>query len=299
MKKYLKSSIVFDKYFEVFKSTKKLDILKEPFRYENDNLVTEVTEDFFDSYELIIKNSIKPFSYEVKPPLSSGQKAILFIFARINDAIKKINQENPNENILILLDEADLKLHLEWQRKFVFDLVEFLNSYSNNKFYILYATHSPMILSDITNDRVVFLRKREDNSNFSEDKQDFTKSTFGANIYDIYADSFFVNNFMGEFAQNKINDVINLIESHKKDKQTISKNQVPNLLKIVKNIGEPLLRNKLEDEIKFLFDIKDDISQIADTLKDKNFEEIKQELNKYSQDKQKEILEKLFGNQND
>jgi hypothetical protein len=156
-----------------------------------------------------------------------------------------------------------------------------------------------MILSDITNDRVVFLRKREDNSNFSEDKQDFTKSTFGANIYDIYADSFFVNNFMGEFAQNKINDVINLIESHKKDKQTISKNQVPNLLKIVKNIGEPLLRNKLEDEIKFLFDIKDDISQIADTLKDKNFEEIKQELNKYSQDKQKEILEKLFGNQND
>ena len=202
----------------------------------------------------VFKNSIKPFTYELYPSLSSGQKAILFIFARINDAIQKINQENPNENILILLDEADLKLHLEWQRQFLYDLIEFLKSHSENKFYILYATHSPMILSDITNDRVVFLRKREDNLNFSEDKQDFTRSTFGANIYDIYADSFFVKKFMGEFAQNKINEIIDLIQSHKKDKQTIFKNQVPNLLKIVKNIGEPLLRNKLEDEIKFLFE---------------------------------------------
>lgn len=74
-----------------------------------------------------------------------------------------------------------------------------------------------------------------------------------------------------------------------------------NNLKIVKSIGEPLLRNKLEDEIKSLSEseIKNDISIIADKLRDKNFEEIKQELNKYSQDKQREILEKLFGNKND
>ena len=70
---------------------------------------------------------------------------------------------------------------------------------------------------------------------------------------------------------------------------------------IIKNIGEPLLRNKLEDEIKSLseLEIKDDISIIANKLRDKNFEEIKQELNKYSQEKQRQILEKLFGNQND
>ncbi|MDZ7819506.1 MAG: AAA family ATPase [Aliarcobacter sp.] len=261
----------------------------------SDENILNINTDFFVFYKKLISYELKPFTYELFPTLSSGQKAILFIFARINDAIQKINQENKNKNILILLDEADLKLHLEWQRKFLFDLIEFLNSYSNNKFYVLYATHSPMILSDITNDRVVFLRKIEDKK-YSEDKQDFSKSTFGANIYDIYADSFFVDDFMGKFAQNKINEVIKLIESHKEDKQTISKNQVPNLLKIVKNIGEPLLRNKLEDDIKSLFEIKDDISEIADTLKDKNFEEIRQELDKYSQDKQKDILEKLFGN---
>lgn len=246
----------------------------------------------FDKYNEFIKNTIPPFSFTYNPPISSGQKAKEIINARINDAIQKINKKNQNENILILLDEADLKLHLEWQRNFVFDLIEFLNSYSNNNFYVLYATHSPMILSDITNDRVVFLKKKDNNSNFSEDKQDFTKSTFGANIYDIYADSFFVNNFMGEFAQNKINDVINLIESHKKDKQTISKNQVLNLLKIVRSIGEPLLRNKLEDEIKFLFE--DDITEIVNNLKNKKNEEIEKELEKYSQFTQTKVLMKLL-----
>ncbi len=231
--------------------------------YENQKI-----EDFnIDDYRKFVKDGINPFSFTFNPPISSGQKAKEIINARINDAIQKINQENSNENILILLDEADLKLHLEWQRQFLYDLIEFLNSYSNNKFYILYATHSPMILSDITNDRVVFLKKKDEK--YSEDKQDFTKSTFGANIYDIYVDSFFVNGIMGEFAQNKINEVINLIDEYKEKKEKNPNEFMPNEkaldnLKIVKSIGEPLLRNKLEDEIKSL--VKDDIMEIVNNL---------------------------------
>jgi hypothetical protein len=154
-----------------------------------------------------------------------------------------------------------------------------------------------MILSDITNDRVVFLKKKDDNPSFSEDKQDFTKSTFGANIYDIYADSFFVNNFMGEFAQNKINDVIKIIDEYKEKKEKNPDEFMPNEkaldnLKIVKSIGEPLLRNKLEDEIKSL--VKDDIMEIVNNLKNKNHEEIEKELEKYSQFTQTKVLMKLL-----
>lgn len=267
---------------------------KLKFRIKEDNKL-EVNADFFDFYKKLIEYELKPFTYELYPSLSSGQKAILFIFARINDAIQKINQENPDENILILLDEADLKLHLEWQRQFLYDLVEFLNSYSNNKFYVLYATHSPMILSDITNDRVVFLKKKDEK--YSEDKQDFTKSTFGANIYDIYSDSFFVKGIMGEFAQNKINDVIKIIDEYKEKKEKNPDEFMPNEkaldnLKIVKNIGEPLLRNKLEDEIKSL--VKDDIMEIVNNLKNKKNEEIEKDLEKYSQFTQTKVLMKLL-----
>jgi predicted ATPase len=251
----------------------------------------------FDKYNEFIKDTIHPFSFTYNPPISSGQKAKEIINARINDAIQKINEENPNENILILLDEADLKLHLEWQRVFISDLIiKFLKKdYPNNKFYVLYATHSPMILSDITNDRVVFLKKKDDK--YSEDKQDFTKSTFGANIYDIYSDSFFVDDFMGKFAKNKINEVIKIIDEYKEKKEKNPDEFMPNEkaldnLKIVKNIGEPLLRNKLEDEIKFL--VKDDIMEIVNNLKGKKNEEIEKELENYSQFTQTKVLMKLL-----
>ena len=132
---------------------------------------------------------------------------------------------------------------------------------------------------------------------YSEDKQDFTKSTFGANIYDIYSDSFFVNNFMGEFAQNKINEVIKIIDEYKEKKEKNPNEFMPNEkaldnLKIVKSIGEPLLRNKLEDEIKSL--VKDDIMEIVNNLKDMKNEEIEKELEKYSQFTQTKVLMKLL-----
>ncbi|WP_121626745.1 hypothetical protein [Poseidonibacter antarcticus] len=282
-----------------------LKVIYNRYISENESPLENKENPNMDKYYKFIENSVNPFAFTYDPPISSGQKAKDIINARINNAIGKIKEKNSNENILILLDEADLKLHLEWQRKFVFELIQFLNKYTNNKFYILYATHSPMILSDITSDRVVFLEK-EENDKFSKDKQEFDdknklkiKSTFGANIYDIYNDSFFVDDFMGEFAQTKIKEVIGLIKQYKIEKKNISSEEILKAKKIISNIGEPLLKNKLEDEIKSLFEDDIDISIIVKTLKNKSFEEIKEELNKYSKDKQNKILEQLFGNQND
>ena len=198
----------------------RLFILDDYDKYLNHNRISEtqiirVDDVFFKYSKIFIDKDINAFKYNIYPALSSGQKAILFIFSRIDDAIKKINSENPNPNILILLDEADLKLHLEWQRKFVNDLIEFLNSYSDYKFYILYATHSPMILSDITDDRVVFLKNEDGYSTDVSQSKGNKKRTFGANIYDLYHDSFFMDQFMGEFAQNKINEIIDIINLYK------------------------------------------------------------------------------------
>ncbi|MDX9743132.1 MAG: hypothetical protein RBT59_04885, partial [Arcobacteraceae bacterium] len=159
----------------------RLFILDDYDKYLNHNRIPEtqiirVDDVFFKYSKIFIYKDINAFQYNIHPVLSSGQKAILFIFSRIDDAIKRISQENKNHNILILLDEADLTLHLEWQRRFVIDLIEFVNSYSDNKFYILYATHSPMILSDITSDRVVFLENDGQYSTDASEKDN--KSTF-------------------------------------------------------------------------------------------------------------------------
>jgi len=270
---------------------------------------------------------MKPFRYELYPPLSSGQKAILFIFARIDNAIKQIK----SKNITILLDEADLKLHLEWQRQFINDLVEFLKNYTNKNFYVLYATHSPMILSDITDDRIVFLKKEGD---YSIDKSiNEKKSTFGANIYDLYHDSFFMDRYMGEFAFNTINDVINIVNlytiskenksinyrdsdvikifrSYKrrynkpvesdcnKVQQMIEKDK-DKLEQIAEKIGEPLLRNKLLRDIRAIGGYNE--NKVINALKNMSPKNRKDELSKHSKQRQIELLTKLLdeGDSND
>ncbi|MCD4757294.1 MAG: hypothetical protein K8R39_03425 [Arcobacteraceae bacterium] len=299
---------------------------------KHQNSIFEVNDNFFKFYEFIIKDKIKPFTYEIEPHFSSGEKAKLVLFSRINDAIKRIKEEKNDQNILILLDEADLKLHLEWQRKFVNDLIEFLNNYSDNKFYILYATHSPMILSDITDDRVVFLKNEDGYSTDVSQSEENKKSTFGANIYDIYNDSFFMKSFMGEFAEKKINQVIDIVNLYKIikelkdekkkreikekfinsfndffDKKIDEKFILQNITQIlndktlqdkikrtIQRIGEPMLRNKLLNDIKYLFDEDKNIDKIVKELRDKENSEIMKTLKSFSQSEQNEILKKLY-----
>lgn len=191
--------------FNIIKSLKTHFNLKENiFKKE-----VKITKSFIENYRRMIINGPKPVTYKLSPTLSSGQKAILFLYSRIQNILAKIED---NATILILLDEVDLKLHLEWQRKFLKTTIDFLKQHIKKKFYILYATHSPLILSDITNDRVLFLEKT---NKYVNEKVSSSINTFGANIYDIYHDSFFMTSFMGEFAETKINTIINILNLYK------------------------------------------------------------------------------------
>ncbi len=200
-----------------------------------------------------------------------------------------------------------------------------------------------MILSDITDDRIVFLKKEGD---YSIDKSiNEKKSTFGANIYDLYHDSFFMDKYMGEFAFNKINDVINMVNLYKivieltndkeqeklKDYERIynfeklfksyaifypkleidSQNlyekreeiesnivsQKENLKAIARFIEEPLLRNKLEDDLNSM-GREFNIDEVVEKLQGLSQKEIKEELSKYSESIQMKILKKLFASEN-
>lgn len=257
--------------------------------------------------------------------LSSGEKQKIFVINSIMYHLKNIaSKDNRYRNINIVLDEIELYFHPEMQRDFIKDLLDMLK---NNEYIrtlsalnFIFITHSPFILSDVTDNNLLMLDR------YANPLKD-NKRTFGANLYDLLHDGFFMQDgFIGKFAEKKIKQIIDIIKLYKalkvkedteqfiesyqeffgKKAETDSTKILSHieesknkLLKIVDSIGEPLLRNKLEDELKSIFEIKDDISHIVHTLKNKNFEEIKQELKKYSQDKQKEILKELFGNQND
>ena len=168
--------------------------------------------------------------------MSSGEQhlvhtmqSVLYHILNVNSVHNSKESKNKYEYINIIFDEIELYFHPEYQRRFVFELLERLDSLKKGNHIpkikginILFCTHSPFILSDIPKQNVLSLGE----------KKDF--KTFGANITTLLANSFFMENLIGEFAKNKINEVIRWITQDKED-----------ILKTIKLIDEPILRNKL------------------------------------------------------
>lgn len=124
---------------------------------------------------------------------------------------QEIGSKHGYKNINIILDEIELYFHPEYQRKFVNSiLLEFrktnLDHISNIN--IIFSTHSPFILSDIPDTNILCLETGSP-SNVS-----FSQKTFGANIHDLLANQFFLDNgFMGDFAKSTINKIIQYLNA--------------------------------------------------------------------------------------
>ena len=103
-------------------------------------------------------------------------------------------------NVVLFFDEAETSFHPNWQRKLVSDIIDFCSFvFQDSHFHVIFATHSPIILSDIPSSNIVFLRKKAGKKSFRVNVEDevwveeHKGNTFGANIYDLFRDSFFLN----------------------------------------------------------------------------------------------------------
>ena len=141
-----------------------------------------------------------------KARLSSGEQELLNLLSRLYYGItikpqKFSNIESPR---LLLLDEAEIGFHPDWQLKYVKMLTEFM-SYMMVKagvdFQIVITSHSPIILSDIPVSCVNYLRRKGSKTRLVDTEEE----TFGENVFRIYRQSFFMEKgLVGEFAREKI-----------------------------------------------------------------------------------------------
>jgi len=163
--------------------------------------------------------------------LSSGEMQKIFslnsIIYHISnlDSVKKhhvLESAEPPiiyEHVNLILDEIELYYHPEYQRTFVNDLLNFIKNAefkSIKNFNILFLTHSPFILSDIPNSNILFLEISEQNVLIEgitktlklSIPQEINEQTFAANVHEIFRSSFFMKSTKGQFAENKITEVI-------------------------------------------------------------------------------------------
>ena len=173
--------------------------------------------------------------------LSGGEAEILRLISRLYYFI--VTGPNKFENKtsqLVVLDEAETMLHPEWQRNYINIITAVLNCIGDMtgiNFNVVLTTHSPLILSDIPNQCVNYL-KRENGVTRNVRKPNLV--SFGANIFDIYRNSFFLENgFVGEFARTKILKVKDFLTGQSNDMKLKDAEHIINM------IGEPILKSSL------------------------------------------------------
>lgn len=141
--------------------------------------------------------------------LSSGEQALLNLFSLIYDAIIARPQKYDNSKApqLLVLDEAEIGFHPEWQRNYMSMLVDFVNALSEetgHDFQILITSHSPILLSDIPLCCCNYL-KLSDDMKKTENVRDSQRETFASNVFNLYRDCFFLEDgLIGRFAEGKL-----------------------------------------------------------------------------------------------
>jgi len=171
--------------------------------------------------------------------VSAGESAILTLFAHIHS----LSKNEINKTIWLFLDEVELYLHPEWQRDFFNNLHTYLPEFfGEDKIQLIISSHSPFVISDIPKSNIIFLNKKADSS-CEVINNKVMPETFGANIHELLATSFFMHEgVIGEFAKGKINSLITYLKS---DVEANAEWNLSNSWQLINTIGDENVRSFL------------------------------------------------------
>ncbi len=236
-------------YVEVEKGKHQLrELIEEVF-----NSHFYLTSKFFDIYYShgLYTNTI----------LSSGEQELLNLLSRLYFSItqqpKQIaNKQSPS---LLLLDEAEIGYHPEWQRKYVNLLLQFLNNTNyvspSDQFQIVITSHSPIILSDLPLCCVNILQK---NNNGDTVVREGEAETFGENVFNLYRRAFVMTDgLIGSFAKQKLESLVQRIECMNQSEDKAKEREA--LIKEIKLVGDIRIRELLISKLS-QNDVMDEIS---------------------------------------
>ncbi|WP_316828607.1 AAA family ATPase [Pedobacter miscanthi] len=174
--------------------------------------------------------------------LSSGEKQRIYAVNSLIYHLYNLNSVSNHDDLVsyryvnIIFDEIELYFHPEMQQDFINYLLLYLERINLDRIAainILIVTHSPFILSDIPSTNILFLGKTD---------QDIR--TFGSNIHDLLANSFFMEAFMGNYVKKVIGELVDYLNPMVEDPLGWSEERS---IGVIEQIGEPLIRRRLKE----------------------------------------------------
>lgn len=171
--------------------------------------------------------------------MSTGEGNLIEIFSRVYSYL--VMYEKNAEDIILLVDELETGMHLEWSRRLINILIKIFSEIletegQEKKIQLIFTTHSPYMLSDIKSGNVIMIEKNQEKG-YSEGKR--LQNTFAKNIQEIMKENL-IDNIYGDFALAKIDSMISRLNG-----KEVQKGNEEELLKEIHLISEPILRNKL------------------------------------------------------
>lgn len=203
--------------------------------------------------------------------LSSGERQLLNVLCTIvyhlfnlrskfsdNDRVVSggTNEDLKYPYVNIIMDEGELYFHPKYQTRFVKALLMAIATMQlSNKIVginIICTTHSPFILSDIPNCNILFLK-----DGLPVDMKN--SKTFCANVYDILANGFFMDRFVGDFAFDKVRALMECIEHRERGINNALRDEI-------ELIGDDYVRSALLKKYDEVFAYENDLRSERERL---------------------------------
>ncbi|TVZ47468.1 AAA family ATPase [Olleya sp. Hel_I_94] len=279
---------IWNLYNFLFKNTE-IFIFEKPNEL-NLSVKKDPSEDFLKTFIKLYQNvheSIQYIQFEFRifnifpeKRLSTGEQSLLNFYSSIYSFVRKGEQHiRQHKQYLLLLDEPETGYHATWKKKFIKSITEILPELFNElnqkpTIQIVFTTHDALTLSDIPNNNITYLKKLENSiiKVFKDDDPEKPQKSFGANITDLLADSFFVDDgLMGDFAKEKIQETIDWLNSFINEdivNPEVAIDIINQHEALIKIIDEPLLNYKLTEMFQTVFpnriDKENTVKQIRD-----------------------------------
>ena len=139
--------------------------------------------------------------------MSSGVWALLTQIAAIRGALDKLRR-NGCHRALVLIDEGDSFLHLEWQRQYIYNICRMLSIFKDKFGYerlqVIVATHSPLLMTDVPRHYITRLNMKR---NAAAPTGEAVQVSFAAPMQSVLNSSFAAGT-IGELASRTIRNAV-------------------------------------------------------------------------------------------
>ncbi|WP_214811796.1 AAA family ATPase [Exiguobacterium sp. s127] len=180
--------------------------------------------------------------------MSTGETKLLNLYSLLYKSKIQRRTKTPQQNIWILIDEADSHLDPRWQSEYLHKLISVVSRIftDRERIQIILTSHSPVLLSDLPHHNVCHLTMNE--------SQNKVQRTFNQNIYSLFTDSFSLEATSGRLSSKILERIDRELQvlSDTKERSHDFQRRLGEIKNIVDIIGERIIRFAYQEKIDSL-----------------------------------------------